>query len=98
MWRDRITIKVVGFSLHEYEAGVADVADEFAERPWLLHPRIWWHADEEAMMVQIDRAADDSDADGEGTLDEVWDCILGTLNFAQEIHFSIERTERVEYQ
>lgn len=97
MFVHRITITVIGFHKSEFEEGEADLVSEFTERPWLLHPQIWWNETQKTIVVQIDREEEDGDEDGEGTLDEVWDCILGTLNFKQKVQFSIESIDHIEH-
>ena len=82
MLHNLITIQVTGFTQTEAQAGLPDLLAEFGERPWLLNPLATWDEASQSILIQIERAQEDGDRNGEGTLDEVWDCVIATIDFS----------------
>ena len=94
---DRITIEVTGFSQNEAITGIPVLLAELRERPWLEHPKALWDETAECIRLQIDRDQEDGDQNGQGTLDEVWDCVIATITFSSaRVAFSLVSLEALD--
>src|SRR4051812_3525013 len=87
----RTRISVSGFTEAEVRDGVADLLDEFRERPWIIRPSASWDAERSRLVVITHYEGEDAEACGRGASDEVWDCVIACINFSSEaIHFDVE--------
>jgi hypothetical protein len=79
---EQVTFQVEGFSEAEALAGMPDLLAELRARPWLHAPHVSWDAAQSSILIAITREQEDGDHDGQGTLDEVWDCVIATVTFS----------------
>ena len=88
--RVRVKIGVLGFTEHEAEDGLPLLLEEFKHHPWLLTPEAKW--DELNKQIEIMLEIEDMPPEiaREFAFDEVWDCVIATINFSSEgIKFDI---------
>ena len=86
----RTCIFVSGFSESEVREGLPDLLDEFAHRPWIVHPEAVWEPATARLAVTVHYEGSDPESSAAGALDEVRDCIIACLSFASDgIHFEL---------
>ncbi len=87
----RTRISVSGFTEAEVRAGLADLLDEFGERPWIIRPVATWDAERGRLVVTTHYEGEDAEACSRAASDEVWDCVIACIHFSSEgIHLDIE--------
>ena len=88
----RTRISVSGFTAAEVRDGLADLLDEFRERPWILHPTAYWDASRRLLVVTTHYEGADPDRGGRAASDEVWDCVIACINAAKGLRFKVEES------
>ena len=82
----RIQLSCKGISESAAKAGVTDIAQEFAERPW--HQNVHCHWDGSRVVLQADN---DYDSTGQALLDEFSDAVCACIPIeATTISFTID--------
>jgi hypothetical protein len=89
----RIVLACRGIRDEDAATVVADVAEEFAERPWQLNVACWW----DAGVLRL-RAENDFDPDGKATQDEFRDAVCTNVPLAegQEISFAVDDVRSID--
>ena len=89
----RTRISVSGFTAAEVQGGLADLLDEFRDRPWIVQPTASWDAPRRRLVVTTHYKGDDPDRLGRAASDEVWDCVLACINFSSKgVRFQVEES------
>ena len=83
-----VKIGVSGFTNPEVEAGLPHLLDEFSHRPWILSPQAYWDGPTKRLVISVGYDIDEAFIEGVA-MDEIWDCVIATINFQEEIHFEI---------
>ena len=83
--RTVVTVSCSGLSDAEGRAAVADVAEEFASRPWQRDVRCEWVAGTLRLT-----ATSDNDFNGEALLDEFWDAVIACVATENSIRFKVD--------
>jgi hypothetical protein len=94
--RMRTTIAVSGFTETEVTEGLPHLLAEFRERPWLLKTDATWDSKTNRLFIIIECEGKNPVLDAEATFDEVWDCVIATMDFVSEqISFDILESVQV---
>lgn len=83
-----VKITVSGFTKSEVEYGLPHLLSEFNHRPWIFNPQAYWDEPTKRLVISVGYDIDESFIEGVA-LDEIWDCVIATVNFQEEIHFEI---------
>ena len=83
-----IKIGVSGFIKSEVEDGLSYLLEEFKHRPWVLNPVAYWDELSKRLIISVRYNVRESDIEGIA-MDEVWDCVIATINFQEKISFEI---------
>jgi hypothetical protein len=87
----KITVSCRGISEQSALAGLTDITDEFANRPW--HQNISCRWENDCIILE---AQNDFDAEGKALLDEFSDAVCACMPIEQmPISFSIESVHEV---
>ncbi len=94
MHRVRTQFSVAGFTQAEVQSGLADLREEFRQRPWFLSAEANWDDHRCLLVIVVECEGPSPDLGGpdvRAALDEVWDCVIACLNFASDgIQFDVE--------
>jgi hypothetical protein len=92
--RIRTQFSVAGFTEVEVQGGLANLREEFGQRPWFLSAEAVWDNSRRLLVIVVEREGQSPEVDGpdvRAALDEVWDCVIACLNFESDgIHFDVE--------
>ena len=80
-----VTVSCSGLSEAEGSAAVADVAEEFAARPWQRNVQCEWRSG----VLRL-TATSANDMNGEALLDEFWDAVIACVATENTIRFQVE--------
>ncbi len=100
MKRIRTQVSVSGIPRAECSEGIQCLADEFAQRPWLLTAEARWDDQRSLLLVLIEREGSSlaiQGGDTGATLDEVCDCVFACFRLESgDVRFEVESSVFVE--
>jgi len=83
-----VKIGVSGLTQAEVEEGLPHLLDEFGHRSRILIPQAYWDELTKRLVISVGYEINESFIE-DVAMDEIWDCVIATINFQEEIHFEI---------
>ena len=85
----KIKVSVTGFTKAQVEEGLPELLNEFKQRPWMFETQAYWEDSTKKLITIVGYDLDISLE--ERAFDEVWDCVIATMQFDEKISFDIQR-------